>query len=159
MELIGAGKVSGPIVDRYPAVRQPMKLHLRRERLASLLGASVPDADVARILRGLGLTVAAASDGWDVVAPTFRVDLVREVDLIEEVGRHYGFDKLPDTFPPMRAAAAPPDPRIARDQTVRRVLTADGLSEAVTFGFIEAKAAEAFVGADGAPPIAVANPL
>jgi phenylalanyl-tRNA synthetase beta chain len=160
MESIGAGKVSGPIVDRYPAPRQPATLHLRRARLASLFGASVPDADVTRILRSLGLGVTETSDGWDVVAPTFRVDLQREVDLIEEVGRHYGFDKLASTFPVMTAPAPPPDPRIPRDRLARRVLTAAGLSEAVTFGFIEAKAAEPFVPENGSGEvIAVANPL
>ena len=76
--------------------------------------------------------------------PTFRVDLLREVDLIEEVGRHYGFERLEPAFPIMTEAAPPPDPRIARDQLVRRALTAAGLSEAVTFGFIEADAARAF---------------
>src|SRR5204863_367199 len=86
--------------------------------------------------------------GWEATAPTFRVDLLREVDLIEEVGRHYGFDKLEATFPVMTGPAPPPDPRIPRDQLVRRLLTAAGLSEAVTFGFIEAKAAELFVPAD-----------
>ena len=62
----------------------------------------MPDADVERILRGLGLAVTATADGWDVVAPTFRVDLLREVDLIEEVGRHYGFDKLDADLPGRR---------------------------------------------------------
>src|SRR6185436_2067441 len=75
MESIGAGTASGPIVDRYPSPRGPATLHLRRARLTALLGVPVPDADVSRILRGLGLEVANASDGWDVVAPTFRVDL------------------------------------------------------------------------------------
>src|SRR5207248_10507232 len=84
-------------------------------------------------------------DGWDITAPTFRVDLVREVDMIEEVGRHYGFDKLEATFPPLTEPAPPPDPRIARDQLVRRVLTAAGISETVTFGFIEAVAAGLFL--------------
>jgi phenylalanyl-tRNA synthetase beta chain len=158
MEFVGAGNASGPIVDRYPAVRQPLTLHLRRERLAALLGAAVPDADVARILRGLGLDVASTSDGWDVVAPTFRVDLVREIDLIEEVGRHYGFDRLEPAFPVLKQPAPPPDPRIARDQLVRRVLTAAGLSEAVTFGFIEAKAAALFE-RDAAQLATIANPL
>jgi len=158
MEFIGAGKVSGPIVDRYPSPRQSLTLHLRRARLASLLGVTVPDADVTRILDGLGLTVRAAGDGWDVAAPTFRVDLVREIDLIEEVGRHYGFDRLASTFPVLTQPASPPDPRIARDQLVRRVLTAAGLSEAVTFGFIEAKAAALF-DADAAQTVAIANPL
>jgi phenylalanyl-tRNA synthetase beta chain len=158
MEFIGAGKVSGPIVDVYPSPRQPMRLHLRRERLAMLLGIRVPDADVTRILTGLGLDVTNASDGWDVVAPTFRVDLLREVDLIEEVGRHYGFDRLEPSFPALKEPAPAPDPRIARDQLVRRVMAAAGLSEAVTFGFIEAKAA-ALVQADGTPLVAIENPL
>jgi len=158
MEFIGAGKVSGHIVDRYPSPRQPLRLHLRRSRLATLLGVAVPDADVVRILRGLGLGVVEASDGWDVVAPTFRVDLLREVDLIEEVGRHYGFERLDAAFPALKQPPPPSDPRIARDQLVRRVLAAAGLSEAVTFGFIEAKAA-ALVQPDATQAVAIANPL
>ena len=117
MESIGAGKAAGAIVDRYPAVVQPKRLHLRRARLTSVLGAGVPDRDVERILRGLGLDVSGAADGWDAVAPTFRVDLLREVDLIEEVGRHYGFDRLEAAFPPHQPAPAP-DARIGRDRTV-----------------------------------------
>ncbi len=123
-----------------------------------MLGAGVPDRDVERILRSLGLEVAAAADGWDAVAPTFRVDLLREVDLIEEVGRHYGFDRLEAAFPPLTQPAPPPDARIGRDRTVRRVLTAAGLSEAVTFGFVESKAAAPFeIGP--ARTVGIANPL
>ena len=146
MQHIGAGQPVGSIVDCYPQPREAQRLHLRRERLARVLGASVPDAEAARILRGLGLEVTPAGDGWDATVPTFRVDLLREADLIEEVGRHVGFDKLEATFPVMTQPAAPPDPRITRDQLARRVLTAAGFSEAVTFGFIEAKAVEAFRG-------------
>ena len=141
---IGAGRVIGPVVDRYPQPRGPKMLHLRRRRLGALLGLLVPDAEVERILGSLGLTVTSAADGWDVVAPTFRVDLLREVDLIEEVGRHHGFDRLEPTFPVMNMAAPPSDARIPRDNLVRRVLTAAGLSEAVTFGFIEGEAARPF---------------
>jgi phenylalanyl-tRNA synthetase beta chain len=175
MEQIDAGCPTGPIVDRYPRPPEPKRLHLRRERLARVLGVSVPDAEVTRILRGLGLDVTPAGDGWDGIAPTYRVDLLREADLIEEVGRHFGFDKLEATFPVMTQPAPAPDARIPRDQLVRRVLTAAGFSEAVTFGFIEAKAAELFVAsgthsaqsesssADAAAstftPVVIANPL
>jgi len=144
MERIGAGRPVGAIVDCYPRPRGPMRIHLRRDRLTLVLGVPVPDGDVARILRRLGLDVISAADGWDAMAPTFRVDLLREADLIEEVGRHYGFDKLEATFPVVTQPAPPPDPRVPRDRLVRRVLTAAGCSEAVTFGFIEAKAAEPF---------------
>ena len=159
MEHIGAGRFVGPIIDVYPTPRQPSRLHLRRARLAALLGVAVPDSDIERILGGLGLTATRTSDGWDVVVPSFRVDLLREVDLIEEAGRHYGFDKLTATFPVVTAPAPPPDPRIPRDQLVRRILTAEGLSEALTFGFIEAKAAQLFAAAGSHAAVGIANPL
>lgn len=158
MQQIGAGRLIGPIIDRYPIPRPLRTIHLRRERLARLLGLQVPDAEVTRILGRLGLVVAAAADGWDVKAPTFRVDLLREADLIEEVGRHHGFDKLEPSFPPMLAAAPPPDPRIPRDQLVRRVMSSAGLSEAVTFGLIEQAAAQLFV-TDASTIVDIANPL
>jgi phenylalanyl-tRNA synthetase beta chain len=160
MARIGAGRPLGPVVDRYPRPRGATMLRLRRQRLTSLLGLEVPDAETERILRSLGLEVGQCDGGWDVAAPTFRVDIQREVDLIEEVGRHYGFDKLEPAFPAVAAAAPPPDPRIPRDETIRRTLTAAGVSEAVTFGFIEAKAAQAFAPPGGAQElVGVANPL
>jgi phenylalanyl-tRNA synthetase beta chain len=160
MQQIGVGRLIGPIIDRYPIPRQPRAIHLRRERLALLLGLKVPDSDVVRILARLGLGATAAADGWNVSAPTFRVDLLREVDLIEEVGRHYGFDRLEPRFPPMTAAAPTPDARIPRDQLIRRAMSAAGLSEAVTFGLVEEPTARLFVTADEASAIVgIANPL
>lgn len=160
MQRIGAGTVRGRAVDVYPAPRGPLTIHLRRARLAAVLGLTVPDGDVGRILTSLALSPTVTGDGWDVSVPTFRVDLLREVDLIEEVGRHHGFDKLEAAFPVMPQAAAPPDPRVSRDQMTRRVLASAGLSEAVTFGFIERRAAEAFVAeAERASIVPVANPL
>ena len=160
MQQIGAGQLIGPLIDRYPAPRGPTLLHLRRARLAALLGLHVPDVEVERILRRLALTATAATDGWDVVVPTFRVDLIREVDLIEEVGRHYGFEKLEPAFPVLTQAAPAPDPRIDSDHLVRRALAAAGLSEAVTFGFIEEDTARAFApGGEADALVAVANPL
>jgi phenylalanyl-tRNA synthetase beta chain len=160
MQQLGAGTLAGPALDVYPAPRGPRPLLLRRQRLGLVLGMSVPDRDVERILTSLGLAVTATADGWDVRAPTFRVDLLREVDLIEEVGRHYGFDRLEPAFPTMGAAAPAPDPSVERDRIVRRTLTAAGLSEAVTFGITEAAAVVAFVApAASATVVAVANPL
>jgi phenylalanyl-tRNA synthetase beta chain len=160
MQQIGAGGLRGPAIDVYWRPRTPQVILLRRERIRRVLGIPVPDDDVVRILTSLSLDPSNASEGWEVLVPTFRVDLLREVDLIEEVGRHYGFDRLRDAFPVMTRAAAPPDPRIARDHLTRRVFASAGLSEAVTFGFIERRAAEAFVDHPGADAIVpVANPL
>lgn len=80
----------------------------------------------------------------------------RMVDLIEEVGRHYGYEHLPTTFPAVEQAPPPSDPRIARDRRVRTALLGMGFSEAITFAFIEAAAAEPFL---AGPAVALANPL
>lgn len=157
IEVIGSGHARGTVIDRHPAPSQPVVLRLRRERIAGLLGMSVPDTDVRRILNGLGFTLRDAGDGWEVTVPTRRVDCRREVDLIEEVARHYGFDRLPATFPAVTSAAPPMDPRITRARQLRAVLTAAGFSEAVTFGFMSEPAAARFAGDGNLVPIA--NPL
>jgi phenylalanyl-tRNA synthetase beta chain len=162
-QAIGAGHAAGPLIDRYPAPRAPGRVRLRASRITRLLGQAVPPADVARILTALGFGVApgqgdAGDTTWDVTVPTFRVDVAREADLIEEVARHYGFDRLPMTFPALAAPQAPPPPQIARDRLIRQVLTAAGFSEAATFAFIERDAAAPFCepGVEAAP---IANPL
>jgi phenylalanyl-tRNA synthetase beta chain len=117
----------------------------------------VPDPDVRRILDSLGFAPREAADGWDVTVPTRRVDVRREVDLIEEVVRHYGFDRIPVTFPALAAAPPPVDPRVLQARALRAVMNGAGFSEAVTFGFIQAPAAAAFAPSDDIVPIA--NPL
>jgi phenylalanyl-tRNA synthetase beta chain len=159
MMQIGAGRLVGPIVDGYPSPAATATIALRRTRLAAILGLSVPDADVTRILSALGMTVAPGPGGWTVQVPTFRVDLVREIDLIEEVGRHYGFDRIEAAFPPMTQTAPAPDPRLQQERRLRDVLTAAGLSEAITFGFVEASAARTFAPGPEADLVGVANPL
>jgi phenylalanyl-tRNA synthetase beta chain len=159
MEIVGAGR-RGAVVDRYPAPRAPWTLTLRRARIGLILGLTISDADVERILRSLGLSVSARADGWSVEVPTFRVDLLREIDLIEEVGRHHGFERLEPAFPPMTVAAAPADPRIARDRAIRTTLAAAGLTEAVTFGFVQGRVAQPFIsGNAAAQAVSIANPL
>ncbi len=159
LQQISSGHLTGPVIDVYSAPRATVRVHLRRQRLALLLGTTVPDADVDRILRGLGLSVTVTTDGWDIVVPSFRVDLSREADLVEEVGRHFGFDRIPATFPVVTVPPEPPTTGIRRDQLIRRVLTAAGLSEAVTFGFIDANAAGAFATSGGDGAVGIANPL
>jgi phenylalanyl-tRNA synthetase beta chain len=157
LEEIGAGRARGPVVDVYPAPAAATRIELRRERIERILGLEIPDADTERILKGLGFQLRRAPSGWDVTAPTFRVDVAREIDLIEEIGRHYGYDRLPATFPPLNAPPAPSDARIERDRLVRRILLAGGCSEALTFSFIEAGMASPF--ADESSIVPIDNPL
>jgi len=157
LEAIKAGKARGQVVDAYPAPIAARQLAFRRTKLNRLLGVAIPDADVTGILAALGFGLAPAGDGWTVTIPTRRVDILREVDLVEEVARHYGFDRIPATFPALRSAAPAMDPRITRARHLRRVLTGAGFFEAVTFGFIGEAAAAPFAADGDLAPIA--NPL
>jgi phenylalanyl-tRNA synthetase beta chain len=157
LEEIGAGTPRGGAIDEYPVPATLRKIELRRARITRMLGLDIPDADVERILKGLGFQVRKSALGWDIGAPTFRVDVLREVDLVEEVARHYGYDRLASTFPALDAPPSPPDPAIERDRLVRRVLLAAGCSEALTFSFIDAAAAAPFADAQAIVPIE--NPL
>jgi phenylalanyl-tRNA synthetase beta chain len=159
LEQIGAGRARGTLIDRYPARIEPAALRLRRAKVAGLIGMQVPDADIRRILDSLGFALRDASDGsgWDVTVPTRRVDIVRDVDLIEEIARHYGFDRVPARFPAVVAAPPRVDPRITRARQLRAVMTGAGFSEAMTFGFIGEAAAAPFA-ADG-DLVTIKNPL
>jgi phenylalanyl-tRNA synthetase beta chain len=178
LQQIGAGKAVGAITDAYPKPFEPKTMRLDRARIGGLLGMDVPDTAVERILMSLGFAISRTHDpspktqvpspktqdprpktssGWNVIPPPWRVDMHRQVDLVEEVGRHYGFEHLPATFPGVEQAPPPSDPRIARDRRVRTALLGMGFSEAITFGFIEAAAAEPYL--NGQPPVGLSNPL
>jgi phenylalanyl-tRNA synthetase beta chain len=128
IEEIGAGQGRGGAIDEYPSAVATRKLELRRARIARVLGMEIPDPEIERILKSLGFHIRRQDGAWDVSVPTFRVDVQREIDLIEEVARHYGYDRLPSTFPALSVPAPPSDPRIERDRLVRRVLVAGGCS-------------------------------
>jgi phenylalanyl-tRNA synthetase beta chain len=184
LETTGAGRAAGPIIDVYPRKYEKRELTLNAPHITKLLGMTVADDEAVRILTSLGFQVrplggdhasrramapevspvaasmASSEHGWTawcVAVPGWRVDIQRPEDLIEEVGRHHGFENLPTTFPPVEQAPPPSDWRIARDTRARRALLAMGFSEAITFAFIEAAAAEPFAHATGR--VTLANPL
>ena len=157
-EKIGAGRAIGPIVDRYPSPRAAVTVTLRAARITRLLGQAVPSENVPGLLEPLGFALGPTTDGWRVTVPSWRVDVSREADLIEEVGRHFGFDRIPAAFPSLAAAQPDPDPAIRRERVLKELLTASGFSEAMTFAFIEREAALPFCD-PGTEPAAIANPL
>lgn len=155
---MSAGLPAGPLVDCYPSRPGERQVRLRLERIARLLGQAVPPGDVPRILRPLGFGVDGGDEEWQVSVPGFRVDVTREADLIEEVGRHFGFDRIPAAFPPLASPQPPPAAALTRERRLRQALIASGFSEAMTFAFIEAAAARPFC-PPGAEPALLANPL
>ncbi|TBV70402.1 phenylalanine--tRNA ligase subunit beta [Pseudoxanthomonas winnipegensis] len=154
-----AGGQPGPVVQaaldqHLPA---PAPIALRRARVARVLGLEIPDAEIERILRALGMQVDATDAGWSVVAPSRRFDIAIEEDLIEELARIHGYDRIPATLPggATRIAA---DSETRLDQaTVRRQLAARDLLETVNFAFVDAQLLARWELTEGAVPLA--NPL
>jgi phenylalanyl-tRNA synthetase beta chain len=159
LDVFGAGTPDGTLIDAVAAPYTPVTLPLAHAHIEGLLGMPVPLPEVDRILRALGFGVdgGATPGTWQVTVPPWRPDVARPEDLIEEVGRHHGFEHLPATFPPVHQPPPPSDRRIPRDAAARRTMLAMGFSEAISFAFIEAAAAAPFTG--GADPLALANPL
>jgi phenylalanyl-tRNA synthetase beta chain len=130
---------------------------LRHERIGALLGVEVPHDEAQTTLDRLGFQLRSNQPGMDVwQVPSFRPDVSREVDLIEEVARVRGFDAIPATLPAVRASRDE-GPREGLRRRAREVGVALGLSEAITYAFVAPRDLEAV----GAPPVAVTlvNPL
>lgn len=113
----------------------PKRLTLRLERLRRLLGVQFPAEQVMEALRRLSLSPSQADNRIDVRVPSYRLDLNMEVDLIEEVARVLGYDRVP-VRDEIAIRLAPPDPAADALETIRAVLVSGGYFESVTFGWV-----------------------
>jgi phenylalanyl-tRNA synthetase beta chain len=157
--LDAAGGNAGAVIETVRAQNLPVRHHvrLRRERLKRVLGMHVADDEVERILRALGMRVETSHEGWRVTPPSRRFDIEIEEDLIEEVVRVHGYERVPTHAPSgelrlaLRTEAEVPLPRL------RAQLAARGYREAICYSFVAKELLERWSLADGA--VALANPL
>ena len=159
-ELCG-GDVAPGMVDAGGVPRAPAALSYRPARTEALLGYAVPAAEQAGILRRLECEVDATGDAWSVLPPTFRPDLIREVDLVEEVGRIAGYGLAPETLPRHTTAGGLTQVQQVR-RAMRRALAGCGLDEAITYTFIAPDALAPLGLPDGDPrlePVRLSNPM
>ena len=132
-------------------------VELRRSKLDSLLGHEIPSSDVVEILERLGLAVSTTDTGWKATAPTWRFDIAIEQDLVEEIGRIYGYDNIPNQSPVaslsmnLHKEAKLPLKR-ARDLLVDR-----GYHEAITYSFVEPEQQKLIV--PEIEPLMLPNPI
>ena len=160
-ELAG-GEICLGRVDIYPQEQKPIFVSLRMSRLNQLLGASFNSEQVQDILFRLGMEVLNQSENMEVKIPSFRPDLLREIDLIEEIARIDGFDKVDTVYP----VAGVRPVRISAKQNiikkVREVFCCAGFAETVHYSFIECVVAKDFKTAFASEQervIALKNPL
>lgn len=154
-----AGGCPGPLLraERIEDLPVRAEVRLRRARLAAVLGIAIADGEVERILHALGMQVAAEVDGWRVRAPSRRFDIEREEDLIEEVARVHGYDRIPALRPAGELALVADSEERLPVNALREQLAARGYHEAISLAFVAAAQLETWWVGDGA--LALSNPL
>ncbi len=157
IQQLAGGSVDPREIDAYPrkASRQPIVL--RRAELGRHLGMEPPAQNVTEILSRLGFSPKPMGKaGWKCTVPTHRVDITREIDLVEEVARHYGYDKFPARLPGVaEGSPARKAPHAAKEAKVRDLWLALGYDEAISTVLVPARR-DAY---GDAPPVALSNPL
>ena len=135
-ELAG-GTVCEGVVDAYPGQQPLTRIQLRPERVNFILGTTIKTAEMVQILNRLDFDVETSGDVYQVTVPTFRSDITREIDLIEEIARVYGYDNIPTTLPKGDIPVPPPNPKTEVHNRIKRFLLAAGMMEAVNYSFCD----------------------
>lgn len=154
---LGGGTVARGMIDVYPSPRVRPRVRLRMSRVERVLGIAPPRAEARRILVGLGLPVKDHGDDLEVDVPSFRRDLAIEDDLVEEIIRVWGYDKIPSTLQPTTVHLVERPASLRQAEAVRRALVAAGLSEVVGSTFTDPPHAAALP--TSSDPLALVNPL
>ncbi|CAH8219136.1 phenylalanine--tRNA ligase subunit beta [Vibrio aestuarianus] len=157
VEICGGEVAPVVAVESATDLPTPNTVTLRRTKLDNLLGHSISDADVVEILQRLGLTVEVTDEGWSATAPTWRFDIAIEQDLVEEAGRIYGYNNIPNQAP--IAALSMNDHKEANLplKRVRNLLVDRGYHEAITYSFVEPEQQKLVV--PGVEPLVLPNPI
>ncbi|MCL4123778.1 UNVERIFIED_CONTAM: hypothetical protein GTU68_022001 [Idotea baltica] len=159
IQQIAGGEILDGMVDAGQPPVTPAAVTLRYGQLKRLLGIEIPVDFTKQALESLGLVIQSDdNDSVTAIPPTWRKDLTREVDLIEEVGRIYGFDKVPDDVNvPMAASHRPASDRLL--DRVRRSMTVCGFDESVTASLVPEAWSSAFSPWSDQPPMMTSQPM
>ena len=166
LQLAGGELLSG-VVDIYPGRRAARKMSITRAEILRVMGADVPDKEIESVLGALGFAPVRVDQNrgqagsilaaWECTQPSWRADVEREIDLIEEVARVYGLDKFPPRLPAARQGAARL-PHYEAESRLRERLIGLGYREIVTIPHV-AEDRDALFRPDGVIPARLANPL
>ena len=167
IQQVAGGELLAGVVDVYPQRAPEKKIELSRKELLRVMGADVPDRDIEAILSALGfhpvrVDVNRGSDGsiaavWECRQVSWRQDVARGIDLIEEVARHYGYDKFPPRLPPAKLAAHRLPHAEAQDRLRERIV-ALGYQEIVEIPIVDTERNGLFRPENLAPAV-IGNPL
>jgi phenylalanyl-tRNA synthetase beta chain len=161
IQQVAGGELLSGVVDGYPKREPTLKIDLSRAELMRVMGSDVPDRDIEEILTALGfqpkLTGSGASAAWHCTQPSWRQDVTRGIDLIEEVARHYGYEKFPARLPPAKQPAHRLPHAVAMDRLRERIIGL-GYQEIVAIPIVDTARDEIFR-PGGVTPAIIGNPL
>lgn len=167
IQQLAGGELLAGVIDIYPKREPEKKIHFTRKELLRVMGTDIPDRDIEEILSALGFH-PVRSDGnrgssgslvatWDCTQPSWRRDVTRGIDLVEEVARHYGYDKFPPRLPPAKRPAQRLPHAEARDGLRERIV-ALGYHEIIEIPLVN-KDRDAIFRPEGVTPAVIGNPL
>lgn len=134
-----AGGETKEIIDIYPKPLKPWKVKLDLDYVERLLGEKIPQKEIIRILNSLDITTKQASKSLECLIPTFRLDLRTQEDLIEEIGRIFGYDKVEPQIMAEIPASRKVNEMVVFERKIRNILTAFGVDEVYNYSFYSKK--------------------
>ncbi len=163
VELVG-GTICEGTIDVYPGKSEPIQIQLRPDRVNYILGTALEVDEIEQILYRLGFGVEATQtdDTYQVTVPSFRGDITREIDLIEEIARVHGYDNIPTTLPKGDIPIPVPDISVEVHRRIKHFLLGSGMMEAVNYSFSHPNCFDRIRLAEGNPlrdTLKLQNPL
>ena len=141
-EICGGSLVEG-VIDVHPGKKIRESIPLRMEETNRVLGTDIDPKQAKILLESIGFTASENTDGtMAVLPPSFRVDVTRAIDLMEEIARLYGYNNIPTTFPRITPQSKKPETKPIRRNKIRALMTALGFSEAVNYSFVDSRVAD-----------------
>ncbi|ABK16129.1 phenylalanine--tRNA ligase subunit beta [Syntrophobacter fumaroxidans] len=159
---VGGGDLATGRVDAYPRPAEKPVLVLRTDRVNRFLGTDLTPAEMAGALRSIEMQVEENGGGLEVIPPTFRPDITREVDLAEEIARLAGYDRVPVTYPEVRMEAASLDRHLQARMDIKGYLEGAGFFEAINYSFVSMESLRKLkfpAGDRRLNPVQIRNPL
>jgi phenylalanyl-tRNA synthetase beta chain len=151
------GGEPGPTEDHVAQLPERKPVHVRSARAAKVIGIDIDDGEIGEIFSRLDLAAVKTADGYSVTPPSYRFDIAIEEDLIEEIARIHGYERIPASRPRVRAAMRE-QPETVRPLTrVKESIAARDYQEVVNFSFVEAEWERDFCGNDA--PVKLLNPI
>ncbi len=130
------GKICRNRIDNYPRkIMSSKDIPLRVSRVKKILGLAVQAGDIKKVLKNLEMSVERSGRDFRVTPPTFRVDISREIDLIEEIARLRGYGNIPESIPPIPVQTDVKDRRKILEERVKTFFSGCGFSEAINYSF------------------------